>query len=581
MLLKKLTEILKTFDKAELKQFRRFISSDYFNTNESVIKLFKLIAALYPEFDITAQRASPEALFRKIYGSRKYDEKTYRYLLSTLYSLLEKYLAISLFERNDTEMKKYTIDDMTERRLFGLARKNLAVLESVLDKNNLIGGEYIYNKEDTNLIWHQLYFLSNIQEPILEKRYEWGEVQLFSSFVELSHVYQILHQVSQSYNIPLKENIVFEYLRNINYRKILEFIEVNENNGEAVAENGRLLKVLKIYLCFMITILDEKDEKYFNKMNDYVGMYSDMFGKNELQNLHLMLTTCCNRKRTSLNDEKYQLISSLVGAPQIPVVLAGSNTSQRYQTSDPVTFNLKFRIYSQQAIGPAAYLTGYKRALAMLSIYTPPIHSYDNKNTLQLLVGNVASTINEGLNTLAHITDYANQQFFEGVDASNTTVSKNFQSAKVEGMTLVNMMYDVYTADRNSRAEKTKLFTKELADAADKFNKMLEGDVIAQLHNDQTRVNSSLNTYNGIFGGAIWNLSIMPGMLKYSIPVSITNWTAALSKEIDSNGDAAYCDFTVACKTDQDKSALYWLNQIYSSDTDTYKLAFAKRNNKD
>ena len=292
-------------------------------------------------------------------------------------------------------------------------------------------------------------------------------------------------------------------------------------------------------------------------------------------------TNITNKIKEALNDEKYQLISSLVGAPQIPVVLAGSNTSQRYQTSNPVTFNLKFRIYSQQAIGPAAYLTGYKRALAMLTIYTPPIHSYDNKNTLQLLVGNVASTINEGLNTLAHITDYANQQFFEGVDASNTKVSKNLQSAKVEGMTLVNMMYDVYTADSNSRAEKTKMFTKELKNAADMFNKMLEGDVIAQLHNDQTRVNSSLNTYNGIFGGAIWNLSIMPGMLKYSIPVSITNWTAALSKEIDSNGDAAYCDFTVACQTDQDKSALYWLNQIYSSDTDTYKLAFAKRNNKD
>jgi hypothetical protein len=125
------------------------------------------------------------------------------------------------------------------------------------------------------------------------------------------------------------------------------------------------------------------------------------------------------------------------------------------------------------------------------------------------------------------------------------------------------------------------MFTAELAHAADMFNKMLEGDVISQLHNDQTRVNSSLNTYNGIFGGAIWNLTIMPGILKYSIPVCITNWTASLSKEIDNNGDAAYCDFTIACQTDQDKSALYWLNQIYSSDTDAYKLAFAKRNNKD
>jgi len=309
MLLKKLIEILKTFDKVELKKFRRFISSDYFNTNESVSKLFKLIAALYPDFDTNDRRMSPEALFKKIYGTRKYDEKTYRYLLSALYSLVEKYLAISLFENNELELKKNTIDELTGRRLFSLAGRNLSALESSLDKDILIGGEYIYNKEDITLFWHQLYFLSNIQDPILEKRYEWGEVQLFSSFVELSHIYQVLHQVSQSYNLPLKENIVFEYLKNINYKKILEFIESNENEGLEVAVNGRLIKALKIYLCFMVTILDEKDEAYFNKMNDYVGMYSDMFGRNELQNLHLMLATCCNRKRTAIDDDKYQRIN--------------------------------------------------------------------------------------------------------------------------------------------------------------------------------------------------------------------------------------------------------------------------------
>ncbi len=309
MLLKKLIEILKTFDKAELKKFRRFISSDYFNTNESVSKLFKLIAAFYPAFDFHDSKMSPEAMFRKIYGTRKYEEKTYRYLLSSLYSLLEKYLAISMFERNEVEIRKYVIDDMTERRLFGLAGKNLLALESSLDKDNLIGGEYIYNKEDITLIWHQLYFLSNIQEPIIEKRYEQGELQLFSSFVELSHIYQILHQVSHTYNLPLKDNIVFEYLKNIDYRKILEYIEGNEDGGIKIAQNERLIKVLKIYLCFMITVLDDTDEDYFNKMNDYVGRYSELFGKNELQNLHLMLATCCNRKRTSLNDEKYQRIN--------------------------------------------------------------------------------------------------------------------------------------------------------------------------------------------------------------------------------------------------------------------------------
>ncbi len=309
MLLKKLIEILKTFDKAELKKFRRFISSDYFNTNDSIVKLFKIIAVFYPDFDLHDKKLSPEDIFKKIYGQRKYDDKTYRYLLSSLYNLLEKYLAVASFERNDIEMKKYIIDDLTERRLFGPAGKNLIALESSLDQNNHIGGEYIYNKEDISLFWHQLYFLSNMQEPILEKRYEQGELQMFSSFVELSHIYQILHQVSHSYNLPLRDNIVFEYLRNINYKKILEYIEQNENNGTEIAVNGRLIKVLKIYLCFMITMLEDKDEEYFSKMNDYVGLYSDLFGRNELQNLHLMLATCCNRKRTAINDEKYQRIN--------------------------------------------------------------------------------------------------------------------------------------------------------------------------------------------------------------------------------------------------------------------------------
>jgi hypothetical protein len=309
MLLKKLIEILKTFDKTELKKFRRFISSDYFNTNESVIKLFRLIAALHPEFDGRETRLSPEALFRKIYGSRKYDEKTYRYLLSSLYSLLEKYMAVSEFENNEVEMKKYVVDNLTERRLFSLATKNLLSLENSLDNNTLIGGEYIYNKEDISLFWHQIYFLSNIQDPLLNKRYEQGELQMFSSFVELSHIYQILQQVSHSYNLPLRENIVFEYLRNINYKKILEYIIQSEEKDVKVAENSKLLKVLKIYLCFMITILDSKDEEYFNRMNEMVGEYSDMFGRNELQNLHFMLATCCNRKRAAINEEKYLRIN--------------------------------------------------------------------------------------------------------------------------------------------------------------------------------------------------------------------------------------------------------------------------------
>lgn len=340
MLLKKLIEILKTFDKDELKKFKRFIGSDYFNTNESVGKLFRLIAAFYPDFDIHDPKLTPVALFKKIYGTRKYDEKTFRYLLSALYNLAERYLAFASFEENDIEIRKSVIDNLTERGLFNLAAKNLTAAESLLDKDALIGGDYVYNKIDYLLLWHQLYFLSNKQDPLMDKRIEHGEFQMFGSVVELSHIYQIINMVTHSYNLPLKDNLVFEYLRNIDYKKTLRYIEESESAGTILPGNEKLHKVLKIYFCFMITIINLQDEEYFNKMRTLVEEHADLFSAPEQQNIYVMLGTCCTRKRKAINEEKYLEIGFDV---MKKAVHRGLYTSYKAQYMDVNNFITIFR----------------------------------------------------------------------------------------------------------------------------------------------------------------------------------------------------------------------------------------------
>jgi hypothetical protein len=301
MLLKKLIEILKTFDKAELKKFRRFITSDYFNTNESVSKLFKLIAKFYPDFAEESKMTS-EVLFKGVYGSRKYDEKTFRYLLSTLYTLVEKFLGISVFENNEVELRKSVIDEMIERRLFNIAAKNLIAAESLLEKNSLISADYVYNKIDYLQLWHQLYFLSNKQDPLIEKRIEQGEFQMFGSVVELSHNFQIINMVAHTYNLELKDNLLFEYLRNTDFRKLFEYIETCEASG---MEMDKIHYAFKIYFCFLITTLDINEEEYFEKMRVLVERYADLFSKPEQQNLYVMLGSCSQKKRKAINEEKY------------------------------------------------------------------------------------------------------------------------------------------------------------------------------------------------------------------------------------------------------------------------------------
>lgn len=305
MLLKRLIEILKTFDKEELKKFRRFISSDYFNTNESIVKLFKLIAAFYPDFSTEEKKLTPEALFKGVYGARKYDEKTLRYLISSLYSLAEKYLAYNTLEKSPLEMRKHVIDNMVERRLFSLAEKNLDAANADLEKDPEIDGEYIYNKMDYAFLKHQLYFLSNKQDPIFKERVERAEYHLYGSLVEMVHNYQIIITVSLSYNIPLYDNMMFSFLRNVDYPKVIAEIEKAELEKSYSEDTAKLYKTLKIYLCFLVTMLDEKEEKYLEMMNSLVEEHIELFGKPEQQNLHVMLTTACTVKRKNIDDKKY------------------------------------------------------------------------------------------------------------------------------------------------------------------------------------------------------------------------------------------------------------------------------------
>src|SRR5258706_11284338 len=104
MLFKRLIEILKTFDKDELKKFGRFIRSDYYNTNERITVLFKELSKFYPRFD--DEKLSREYLFKIIYKKRNFEDKTFRYLLTELMGLAEKFVALTFIEQDKLEQHK-------------------------------------------------------------------------------------------------------------------------------------------------------------------------------------------------------------------------------------------------------------------------------------------------------------------------------------------------------------------------------------------------------------------------------------------------------------------------------------------
>lgn len=303
MILKKLTEIFKTFDKDEVKKFGRFIRSDYFNTNERITLLFKTLKKFYPSFD--DPKLTNEYLFKEIYGSRKFDDKTFRYLLAELMELAERFISFSPVETDLLERDKSVIEAFITRALFNQASSLLKSKESKLEKDFFISGTYLQHKIDYSHLWHQLIFYSDRLEPNLIKRVELGEFITVRSMIEICHLYQNFFNIKVNYNIDAEENVMTGFVQNFNYKGMYDYIS-NLISKSTISESRRkLINAFKIYMCFMITFIDKKDEEYFNKMRELVENYGKHFEKEELQNLYIMLTSCCNIKRQSIDDSKY------------------------------------------------------------------------------------------------------------------------------------------------------------------------------------------------------------------------------------------------------------------------------------
>jgi hypothetical protein len=300
VIIKEITEILKTFDKSELKKFEKFVRSDYFNTNEGVYKLLRALKKFYPSFTKPIQ--TNYYLFRRIYRDRKFNDITFKYLLSELLKMAKQFISISTIEKNKHEMSRIFIEEMIFRKQFNQARSNIVKLEKEADKNFIIGSNYLHNKMDISLLWHMLSFFSSTGFKQIHKNVEGGEFEVFDTIIDFCHIYQNLIAVKISHNVLYEDNLLFAFIKNFDYKGMLDSVEKLKTDDK---RRKKLLNVFKIYLCFMITLTDEKDEIYFSKMRDLVFRFQNILKTEELRDIHTMLTNCCRFKAKAIDNQKY------------------------------------------------------------------------------------------------------------------------------------------------------------------------------------------------------------------------------------------------------------------------------------
>ena len=161
MLKNKSFDVIKTLTPAELKSFELFIGSPYYNTNKAVITLFQLIKK-----HIQKDSAKPlleEVLFTRIYPGKKYNYGIMKNLLSELFGLCEKFLAIHPIEGDTTIEFEESIRRLQNYNRHSLEKLFLAEYRKLEDKMeySVLSTEYYRNRNRLLETLHKHYTIKS------------------------------------------------------------------------------------------------------------------------------------------------------------------------------------------------------------------------------------------------------------------------------------------------------------------------------------------------------------------------------------------------------------------------------------
>ncbi len=137
----KLITILKTFSKSEINKFRDFVNSPYFNKNQNVINLCKVVLDQYPDFNST--NFTEEKIYAKIFNKEKFDYFKIKNIISDLYQLAEIFLKIIANEKKGIDNDINLLNELHERKLDSLYVNKEKNISKYLD-NFKIKDEFYY-----------------------------------------------------------------------------------------------------------------------------------------------------------------------------------------------------------------------------------------------------------------------------------------------------------------------------------------------------------------------------------------------------------------------------------------------------
>lgn len=285
----KLIKILRTFSKDELRSFRRFVDSPFFNKEgKYVLRFFDEIVKCHPEFN--SELCSRERLYDILYPDKPYNDVIMRKLSSSLQKLAEEFLNYNSFIENDPFREILNLSMLRRRGLTDLFEKTSVELSKKHElKNGCIDLEYFRTKYRIEI--EKINYFAESDAFVKEQNNSMQSIQLHIVCDSLVNLLDI------AYNIIVGLNTM--YAGKTDYvLKLMELTDIESFLKILKKESPEVHRILELFHLRYLSMLNF-DDASFRNFRQAVLKSLNLFTRENKFTMLVALQNFCIRKFVS------------------------------------------------------------------------------------------------------------------------------------------------------------------------------------------------------------------------------------------------------------------------------------------
>lgn len=423
----KLILLLRSFSIEELKKFRDFLRSPYFNKNTTLIKYFDLLKKDHPVYD--AEKVNMEKMYRKLFRGKKYNEQVMKNLTSDLNKLCKEFLKIEFYRKDNYENKLNLLKQMILRKADSVYYSEMKIYESELKQLTELSEKnfyYLFQLEEAKISFH---LERNEQPLVFEKVLKSGEYLILFFLLNLTKTISNLNVNKQSFNVNYDVNLPQEFFDKTSIKEIIDYMNTNEIEFSETAE---------LYYYRIICNTSPFDENYYFKFKDLVLKNMRLLSRKEVYGLFNALETFCLIKS---NSGKSEFVEELFEIFNLEI----DNNFYKYSESSPVTF-MKFR----NTYSIALSMKKTEWAEKFIEKFRNEIIESDRDNVLKIAGAHIDFEKGDFNKVLVGIAGINADHVYSKVDIRNLTVMSYYELNYTESaLSMIDSFKHFITGSKN------------------------------------------------------------------------------------------------------------------------------------